>query len=93
MRTWCVCLSARASRLANRSCLLQTITSDYTPLQRRVESVVQIAMAIVTPLSALAPGKGSSKAPTLADDLHKVKKRFAENGSALPIVQEEGASA
>ncbi|BGP02412.1 Endoribonuclease YSH1 [Rhodotorula toruloides ATCC 204091] len=70
-----------------------TVVSDYTPLQRRVESVVQIAMAIVTPLSALAPGKGSAKAPTLADDLHKVKKRVAENGSALPAVQEEAASA
>lgn len=50
-------------------------------------------MAIVTPLSALAPGKGSAKAPTLADDLHKVKKRAGENGPALPAVQEDATSA
>ncbi|CEQ39582.1 SPOSA6832_01125 [Sporobolomyces salmonicolor] len=48
-----------------------TVTSDYTPLQRRVESVVQIAMAIVTPLSSI----GDRSAMSLAGDLHRDKKR------------------
>ncbi|POY74501.1 hypothetical protein BMF94_2261 [Rhodotorula taiwanensis] len=56
-----------------------TVTSDYTPLQHRVESVVQIAMAIVTPLSALAPGHSGAKASSLVDDFPVAKKR-ATNG-------------
>ncbi|TNY23563.1 Endoribonuclease YSH1 [Rhodotorula diobovata] len=65
-----------------------SVTSDYTPLQRRVESVVQIAMAIVTPLSALAPGAavGGGAALSLVDDLPKVKRRETEG---LESVREE----
>ena len=57
-------------------------------MQRRVESVVQIAMAIVTPLSALAPGAavGGGAALSLVDDLPKVKRRETEG---LESVREE----
>lgn len=34
----------------------QSVTSDHEPLQRRVESVIQLAMSIVLPLSASAAG-------------------------------------
>ncbi|GAA5897961.1 hypothetical protein JCM8208_003203 [Rhodotorula glutinis] len=53
------------------------VTSDYEPLKRRVESVVQIAMAIVTPLSALAPGAAAAGGGirSLVEDLPKVKRR------------------
>ncbi|GJN90878.1 hypothetical protein Rhopal_003892-T1 [Rhodotorula paludigena] len=54
-----------------------TVSSDYEPLQRRVESVVQIALAIVTPLSALAPGKNGIevKGMGLADEVERSKRR------------------
>ena len=57
-------------------------------MQRRVESVVQIAMAIVTPLSALAPGAaaGGGAVLSLVDDLPKVKRRETEG---LESVREE----
>ncbi|GAA6060101.1 hypothetical protein JCM10212_003509 [Sporobolomyces blumeae] len=52
-----------------------TVTSDYVPLQRRVESVVQIAMAIVTPLSSIGALSGKKPAfPSLSDDLHLDKR-------------------
>lgn len=70
---------ARTDAMANRRAFVQTVTSDYTPLQHRVESVVQIAMAIVTPLSALAPGHSGAKASSLVDDFPVAKKR-ATNG-------------
>ncbi|GAA5833228.1 hypothetical protein JCM9279_001462 [Rhodotorula babjevae] len=70
-----------------------TVTSDYEPLKRRVESVVQIAMAIVTPLSALAPGAAAAGGTihSLADDLPKVKRREVEAGldEGLERVREE----
>jgi len=74
---------------------LQNVTSDYDPLKRRVESVVQIAMAIVTPLSALAPGAAARGAGgglrSLVDDLPKVKRREVEGfvDKGLESVREE----
>lgn len=59
-----------------------TVSSDWEPLQRRVESIVQIAMAIVTPLSALAPGHGGTKSLSLVDDIPAVKKRAVAEGDA-----------
>ncbi|GAA5983299.1 hypothetical protein JCM10908_000230 [Rhodotorula pacifica] len=61
-----------------------TVSSDWEPLQRRVESIVQIAMAIVTPLSALAPGQGGAKSMSLVDDVPAVKKRAVLHGQETP---------
>ncbi|BGP16640.1 hypothetical protein JCM10213_000444 [Rhodosporidiobolus nylandii] len=57
-----------------------TVTSDYTPLQRRVESVVHLALAIVTPLSALNDPRGTKL--DLVEDLekHRDKKRAVGEG-------------
>lgn len=56
----------------------QTVVSDYVPLQRRVESVVQIAMAIVTPLSSIAElGTGKKGALSLLDHQDKKVKELA----------------
>ncbi|GAA5962565.1 hypothetical protein JCM8115_002124 [Rhodotorula mucilaginosa] len=57
-----------------------TVSSDWEPLQRRVESIVQIAMAIVTPLSALASGHGGTKSLSLVDDIPAIKKRAVGEG-------------
>ncbi|BGP55727.1 endoribonuclease ysh1 [Rhodotorula sphaerocarpa] len=75
-----------------------SVTSDFVPLQRRVESVVQIAMAIVTPLSALAPGHNTAKSLSLVDDIPAAKKRVpngaGDGGDALqPIAEDEPAAA
>ncbi|GAA5925667.1 cleavage polyadenylation factor subunit YSH1 [Sporobolomyces koalae] len=54
-----------------------TVVSDFVPLKRRVESVVQIAMAIVTPLASIGDlGNGSKKTSltSLLEDLHRDKK-------------------
>ncbi|BGP48639.1 endoribonuclease ysh1 [Rhodotorula kratochvilovae] len=67
-----------------------TVTSDYTPLQRRVESVVQIAMAIVTPLSALAPG-AKTGARSLVEDVPLVKRRAGAGEREMESVREEEA--
>ncbi|GAA5863229.1 hypothetical protein JCM3774_000821 [Rhodotorula dairenensis] len=75
-----------------------TVSSDWEPLQRRVESIVQIAMAIVTPLSALAPGQGGAKSLSLVDDVPAIKKRAVVDGkdgpqqSSVPTITEETAS-
>lgn len=87
-------------RNADARCLVstQSVTSDFVPLQRRVESVVQIAMAIVTPLSALAPGHNTAKSLSLVDDIPAAKKR-APNGAGdgddalQPIAEDEPAAA
>ena len=51
----------------------QTVVSDYVPLQRRVESVVQIAMAIVTPLASIGDlGSGMKGGLSLLE--HQDKK-------------------
>ncbi|GAA5989011.1 hypothetical protein JCM5350_001749 [Sporobolomyces pararoseus] len=50
-----------------------TVVSDYVPLQRRVESVVQIAMAIVTPLASIGD-LGSGKKGGLSLLEHQDKK-------------------
>ncbi|GAA5820661.1 hypothetical protein JCM11251_003101 [Rhodosporidiobolus azoricus] len=65
-----------------------TVTSDYTPLQRRVESVVHLALAIVTPLSSLNDPRGAKL--NLSGDLekHRDKKRA---GAGLEAVAEEQA--
>ncbi|GAA5947956.1 hypothetical protein JCM3765_007045 [Sporobolomyces pararoseus] len=50
-----------------------TVVSDYVPLQRRVESVVQIAMAIVTPLASIGDlGTGKKGGLSLLE--HQDKK-------------------
>ncbi|GAA5874775.1 hypothetical protein JCM16303_002978 [Sporobolomyces ruberrimus] len=55
-----------------------TVVSDYVPLQRRIESVVQIAMAIVTPLSSIAElGTGKKGALSLLDHQDKKVKELA----------------
>ncbi|GAA5887948.1 hypothetical protein JCM6882_000811 [Rhodosporidiobolus microsporus] len=60
-----------------------TVTSDYTPLQRRVESVVHLALAIVTPLSSLNDPRGAKL--NLVGDLekHRDKKRAGEGLEAV----------
>lgn len=51
----------------------QVVVSDYVPLQRRVESVVQIAMAIVTPLASIGDlGTGKKGGLSLLE--HQDKK-------------------
>ncbi|BGP40526.1 endoribonuclease ysh1 [Rhodotorula kratochvilovae] len=80
----------RPMRVADREETYQTVTSDYTPLQRRVESVVQIAMAIVTPLSALAPG-AKTGARSLVEDVPLVKRRAGAGEREMESVREEEA--
>ena len=72
-------LSDPVASADNQSCR-KTVSSDWEPLQRRVESIVQIAMAIVTPLSALASGHGSTKSLSLVDDIPAIKKRAVGEG-------------
>ncbi|GAA5967794.1 hypothetical protein JCM11641_005767 [Rhodosporidiobolus odoratus] len=65
-----------------------TVTSDYTPLQRRVESVVHLALAIVTPLSALTDPRGA-KMDLLGDlENHRDKKRAGGNEGLEKVVEE-----
>ncbi|GAA6041172.1 hypothetical protein JCM8097_004151 [Rhodosporidiobolus ruineniae] len=66
-----------------------SVTSDYTPLQRRVESVVHLALAIVTPLSALNDPRGAKLDLTADVDGHLEKKRAVERGEGLEKVEEE----
>lgn len=72
-------LSDPVASADNQSCR-KTVSSDWEPLQRRVESIVQIAMAIVTPLSALASGHGGTKSLSLVDDIPAIKKRAVGEG-------------
>ncbi|GAA5999893.1 hypothetical protein JCM10207_005959 [Rhodosporidiobolus poonsookiae] len=51
------------------------VSSDYTPLQRRVESIVHLALAVVTPLSSLND-PNAAKVDFVGDlDRHRDKKR------------------
>ncbi|GAA5865687.1 hypothetical protein JCM8547_002750 [Rhodosporidiobolus lusitaniae] len=71
-----------------------TVTSDYTPLQKRVESVMHLALAIVTPLSSLTDPQGAKL--SLVGDLekHRDKKRAGEKeGGGLEAVAEETSAA
>ncbi|GAA5893867.1 cleavage polyadenylation factor subunit YSH1 [Sporobolomyces salmoneus] len=53
-----------------------TVVSDYVPLQRRVESVVQIAMAVVTPLSSIGDSGAEKKGLSLMEHQDKRVKEI-----------------
>lgn len=55
--------------------------SEYEPLKKRVESVIQLAMAIVTPLS------GGEKSLSLSD--HRTKRTALDPASVKEEVEVE----